>query len=402
MTDRLRIPFAEFLALIGVMMAVGALSLDMMLPALGIIGGEFGVTDANDRQEVITAFLIGIGVGQLFYGPLSDLYGRKRMLLAGLALFIAGAFWAALADSFSSLLAARLLQGFGAAAPRVISTAVVRDLFVGNRMARVMSFAMVIFIIVPIFAPALGMLVLGVSSWHAIFVFMAAFALLLAVWSGFRLPETHVAGSGAVPGAGPFGQLRADVLEVLRTRLTVGYTVALGFLFTLLMTYVATSQQVFQDIYGTGDDFPLVFGSIAAVIALANLLNARFVERFGSARIAHTALWMLVAVTGVLLLCSLAGNPPLPLFWVLMAAILFLFAATVPNLNALAMVPMGRVAGTASSFLGFFTTMMAASLGWLIGQQLDATVLPLAIGFFVATLLAALIARRTRRLYGNP
>jgi DHA1 family bicyclomycin/chloramphenicol resistance-like MFS transporter len=400
MTDRLKIPFGEFLALIGVMMAVGALSLDMILPALGILGAEFAVADANDRQEVITAFLIGIGVGQLFYGPLSDLFGRKRMLLAGLALFVAGAVWAAFAESFASLLAARLLQGFGAAAPRVISTAVVRDLFVGNRMARVMSFAMVIFIIVPIFAPALGMAVLALSSWHAIFLFMALFALVLAAWSALRLPETHVAGAGAIPGLGLLAQLRMDVSEVFRTPLTVGYTLALGFLFALLMTYVATAQQVFQDIYGLGDRFPLVFGSIAAVIAVANLLNARFVERFGSARIALTAIWGLVIATGILLLACLAGNPPLMLFWSLMAAILFLFAAIVPNLNSLAMVPMGRVAGTASSFLGFCTTLMAATIGWFIGQHLGETLLPLAIGFFASSLMAALIARYTWRRYG--
>lgn len=399
MTATLRIPLREFLALIGVMMAVGALSLDMMLPALGIMGEQFGIADPNDRQEVISAFLIGIGVGQLFYGPLSDLYGRKRMLLAGLALFVAASFWAAVADSFTALLAARALQGFGAAAPRVISTAVVRDLFVGNQMARVMSFAMLVFIIVPIFAPALGMLVLTVGDWHGIFLFMAAFALVLALWSGLRLPETHGAGSGAIPGLGMFGQLRADVREVLRARLTVGYTLATGFLFVLLMTYVATAQQVFQDIYGMGDRFPLAFGSIAAVIAVANLLNARYVARFGSTRIAMAALWALVVVTGVLLAACAGGNPSLPLFWVLMAAILFLFAASVPNLNALAMVPMGRVAGTASSFLGFATTLMAAGGGWLIGQQLDGRLLPLAAGFFVVALLAALIARYTRRHY---
>lgn len=401
MTDRLRIPFGEFLALIGVMMAVGALSLDMILPALGILGAEFALNDANDRQEVITAFLVGIGVGQLFYGPLSDLYGRKRMLLAGLTLFVAGAAWAAVAEDFTTLLAARALQGFGAAAPRVISTAVVRDLFVGNRMARVMSFAMVVFIMVPIFAPALGMLVLAAATWHAIFIFMALFALVLAGWSAWRLPETHAAGEGAIAGRGPFGQLRADVSEVFRTPLTVGYTLSLGFLFSLLMTYVATAQQVFQDIYGLGDRFPLVFGSIAAVIALANLLNARFVERFGATRIAMAAVYGLVLATGALLLASLAGNPPLALFWGLMGAILFLFAAAVPNLNALAMVPMGRVAGTASSFLGFCTTMMAACIGWLIGRWLDHTLLPLAAGFFAAALVAAVIAGYTRRRYGG-
>lgn len=397
----LRIPFPEFLALVGLMMAVGALSLDMMLPALGVMADEFGVTDPNDRQSVITAFLVGIGVGQLFYGPLSDLYGRKRMLLSGLVLFVAASLWAAVADSFTTLLAARVLQGFGAAAPRVIATAVVRDCFVGNRMARVMSFAMLIFIMVPIFAPALGMLVLAVSEWHAIFLFMALFAFTLALWSGGRLPETHAAGSGALPVGGPVAQLRADVTEVLRTPLVLGYTLALGFLFTLLMTYVATAQQVFQDIYGMGDDFPLAFGSIAAVIAVANLLNARFVERFGATRIALSSLVLLVGVTAVLVLASLDGNPPLALFWVLMALVLFLFAASVPNLNALAMVPMGRVAGTASSFLGFFTTMMAATLGWLIGRLLDDTLLPLAAGFLVASAAAAVIAVFTHRRWGD-
>ncbi|MFZ5723348.1 MAG: multidrug effflux MFS transporter [Pseudomonadota bacterium] len=387
MTTRLRIPFPEFLALIGVMMAVGALSLDMMLPALGVMGDELGVTDPNRRQEVITAFLVGIGVGQLFYGPLSDLYGRKRMLLIGLGIFIAGSLWATVAHSFEALLTARALQGFGAAAPRVISAAVVRDLFVGDRMARVMSFAMLVFIIVPIFAPALGMAVLLVGDWPAIFLFTAAFALVLALWSGLRLPETHGAVTG--PGRGLWARIVHGVSVVLHTRVTLGYTLALGFLFALLMTYVATSQQVFQDIYQQGERFPLVFGAIAAVIAFANVLNARFVLRYGAARIAMTALWLLVAVTGVLLLLSLNGNPPLAVYWLFMSATLFLFAAATPNLNALAMVPMGQVAGTASSFIGFFTTLMASGLGWLIGSQLDGQVLPIAAGFFIAALAAA-------------
>lgn len=395
-TVPLRIPLPEFLALVGLMMATGALSLDMMLPALGVMGEQFAIVDPNDRQEVITAFLLGIGVGQLFYGPLSDLWGRKRMLVAGLAIFIAASLWAAVADSFTALLWARALQGFGAAAPRVIATAVVRDCFVGDRMARVMSFAMLVFIIVPIFAPALGMLVLLAGDWHGIFLFMAAFALALAVWAGWRLPETHAAGSGRAGPGGPLVQLRADVSEVLRNPLTLGYTLALGFLFTLLMTYVGTAQQVFQDIYGMGELFPLAFGSIAALIAVANLLNARFVERLGATRIAMGALRLLVGVTALLVLASLDGNPPLWAFWVLMGLVLFLFAAIVPNLNALAMMPMGRVAGTASSFLGFFTTLMAAGLAWLIGQQLDGRLLPLAIGFLVAAVAATIIAAHTR------
>lgn len=397
MNAQLRMPFPEFLALIGVMMAVGALSLDMMLPALGVMGDELGIVDPNDRQQVITAFLLGIGIGQLFYGPLSDLYGRKRMLLIGLGIFIAASLWATVAHSFEAMLAARALQGFGAAAPRVISAAVVRDCFVGDRMARVMSFAMLVFIAVPIFAPALGMLVLLAGDWPAIFLFTAAFALVLALWSGFRLPETH-AGDAGHGNRGPFQRLLHASGVVLRTRTTLGYTLALGFLFTLLMTYVATSQQVFQDIYRQGDRFPLVFGAIAAVIAVANVLNARFVMRFGAARIAMAALWLLVAVTGGLLLLSLAGNPPLAVYWIFMSATLFLFAAVTPNLNALAMVPMGQVAGTASSFIGFFTTLMATGFGWLIGRQLNGQVLPIAVGFFVAALAAAGIVWRVQRV----
>ncbi|MFP5441818.1 MAG: MFS transporter, partial [Gammaproteobacteria bacterium] len=216
MNVQLRMPFPEFLALIGVMMAVGALSLDMMLPALGVMGDELGITDPNDRQQVITAFLLGIGIGQLFYGPLSDLYGRKRMLLIGLGIFIAASLWATVAHSFEAMLAARALQGFGAAAPRVISAAVVRDCFVGDRMARVMSFAMLVFIAVPIFASALGMLVLLAGDWPAIFLFTAAFALVLALWSGFRLPETH-AGDAGHGNRGPFRRLLHASGIVLRT-----------------------------------------------------------------------------------------------------------------------------------------------------------------------------------------
>lgn len=383
-----QLSLTELVALTALMMALSALSIDIMLPALPAIGAAFGLVEANSAQLVVTAYLLGIGAGQIVYGPLSDRFGRRAPLIAGLGLFLAGSVLALTAKGFALFLAARALQGFGAAGPRVIAVAIVRDLFKGRQMARVMSLVMMIFIIVPVIAPSIGQAVMLAGSWRATFGFMLAAGLVALVWSWTRLPET------ARPAERRAAEARGFVVAlrlVVGTPETIGYTLAAGAMFGCLMSYVASAEQVFVGVFDLGRAFPLAFGSVAAIMAPAAFTNSRLVERLGMRRVAHTALAGFVVVSLVLVLVSLVGRPPLLLFCALLAAAFFQFGLIVSNFNAIAMQPMGAAAGTASSVIGFVTTTMGAVLGAIIGRQFDGTVLPLALGFALASLAAAAI-----------
>ena len=388
------IRFGEFVALMALLMALTALSIDIMLVALPDIVRSYGVTGANDRQLVVTAYMLGFAIGQPFHGPLSDRFGRKPVMAVGLVIFAIGSLCAAIAPSFATLLAARALQGFGAAAPRIVAIAIVRDRFVGREMARVMSFAMMIFIIVPIIAPALGEGILHLGAWPWIFGVLFLAAVTAFAWSMLRLPESRPA-EDRMPLSGV--ALGHAFGKVVGNRVTLGYTVAMGFLFGGLLSYVGSAQQIFVDVYGLGDLFPLAFGSIAAVMALASLTNARLVGRLGMRRVSHTALVAQVAACVVVAVLGFPEQPPLIALGAFMAVIFFCFGLIAPNFNAMAMEPLGHVAGMGSSFIGFYTTAAGAFVGWLIGQSFDGTVRPLTIGFAALGVLALLTVLATER-----
>ncbi len=388
------VSFGEFVALIALLMALTALSIDIMLVALPDIVRSYGVTGANDRQLVVTAYMLGFAIGQPFHGPLSDRFGRKPVMAVGLVIFAIGSLCAAIAPSFATLLAARALQGFGAAAPRIVAIAIVRDRFVGREMARVMSFAMMIFIIVPIIAPALGEGILHLGAWPWIFGVLFLAAVTAFAWSMLRLPESRPA-EDRMPLSGV--ALGHAFGKVVGNRVTLGYTVAMGFLFGGLLSYVGSAQQIFVDVYGLGDLFPLAFGSIAAVMALASLTNARLVGRLGMRRVSHTALVAQVAACVVVAVLGFPEQPPLIALGAFMAVIFFCFGLIAPNFNAMAMEPLGHVAGMGSSFIGFYTTAAGAFVGWLIGQSFDGTVRPLTIGFAALGVLALLTVLATER-----
>lgn len=388
------VPFAEFVALIALLMALTALSIDIMLVALPDIVRSYGVTGANDRQLVVTAYMLGFAIGQPFHGPLSDRFGRKPVMAVGLVIFAIGSLCAAVAPSFATLLAARALQGFGAAAPRIVAIAIVRDRFVGREMARVMSFAMMIFIIVPIIAPALGEGILHLGAWPWIFGVLFLAAVTAFAWSMLRLPESRPA-EDRMPLSGV--ALGHAFGKVVGNRVTLGYTVAMGFMFGGLLSYVGSAQQIFVDVYKLGDLFPLAFGSIAAVMALASLTNARLVGRLGMRRVSHTALVAQVAACVVVAVLGFPEQPPLIALGAFMAVIFFCFGLIAPNFNAMAMEPLGHVAGMGSSFIGFYTTAAGAFVGWLIGQSFDGTVRPLTIGFAALGVLALLTVLATER-----
>lgn len=384
--NKLALPFLEFVSLIALLMALTALSIDIMLPALPQIGAAFAVAEPNDRQAVVTTYLAGFAFGQLIYGPLSDRFGRKPMLMTGLGVFVIATLAALAATSFEWLLASRALQGIGTAAPRVTSVAIVRDLFSGRPMARVMSFVMTVFIIVPIIAPAIGQVLIEFGPWNWTFYFLLVVAFIATVWAGSRLPETRMGAADA--GASPTGYLRA-ARDVLTNRQTLLYTIANGFMFGSLMSYIASSQQVFVDLYDLGGYFPVAFAAVASSMAAASFTNAQLVQRLGMRRLSHSALVAYIAICAVLLAIAAAGQPPLIVFCAGLVAAFFMFGLIVPNLNAIAMQPQGHIAGMASSIIGFIATGGSAALGWAVGRMFDGTVLPLTAGLLILGILAS-------------
>ena len=274
--------------------ALVALSIDMVLPALPAIGASLGVRHANENQLVVSLLFLGFGIGQLFYGPLSDTAGRKPAAFLGLVIFSAGCLLALLAQTSSMMLAGRLLQGIGVAGPRTITIALVRDRFEGREMARVMSLVTAVFILVPIVAPALGQVVLGAFGWRAIFVVYLAMGLITSVWFGLRQEETLPAGRRM-----PFSlaRLGAAAREVLTNRVAVSYTVAAGFVFGAFLGYLTSAQQILQEQYALGARFPLYFGTLAVAIGGASLANARLVMRYGMRALSQWSLWGIFAVS---------------------------------------------------------------------------------------------------------
>lgn len=379
----LNIPFAEFVALIATMMALTALSVDIMLPALPAIGDALGVQNDNDRQQIVIVYLAGFAAGQLIYGPLSDRFGRKPVLMFGLALFIAGSIGALLSQSFPALLAARLLQGLGAASPRIVAIAVVRDLYAGRQMARVMSLAIMVFIVIPVLAPSLGSLLMHLGDWHIMFYVLLSIGLLVALWSGLRLPETA---RQVLLHEQPL-TLSQSLKAALLTVQTSGYGFASGLMFACLLSYVASAQQIYADVFKAESLFPLLFGAVASAMAVASFINSRLVERLGMRAVSHTALLCLVAVALTLVYAASTGMTSLLTFSALVAGVFFFFGLIAPNFNALAMEPQGHNAGMASSVVGAMSTATGALAGGLIGASFDGTVMPLSLGILACTLL---------------
>ena len=374
----------EFIVLVATMMALTALSVDIMLPALPQIADALGLAKANDQQTVIISYMLGFSVGQLAYGRLSDRYGRRPVLLVGMAIFIAGSLVAALTSSFTAMLAARAVQGLGAAAPRVIAIALVRDRYVGREMARVMSFAMAIFIIIPVLAPTIGQGLLHVGTWRLVFDFLFLAGIVVALWSGLRLPETAPARAERLP-------LGEAVRYVLETRQTIGYAFASGLVFGCVLSYVSSAQQVFVDVYQLGERFPLAFAATAFMIAVASVTNAMLVERFGMRRLSHVSLALFVGLSALLVAAAVAGLASFAVFIGTMMPLFLLFGLVAPNFNALAMEPQGDNAGMASSVVGFVSTGLGALAGGIVGHLFNGTVVPLAVGFLCLGVLAFLV-----------
>jgi MFS transporter, DHA1 family, multidrug resistance protein len=390
--------FPEFVLVIASIMALNPFAMDMMLPALPNIAATFHITIANRPQAVLSAFLIGFGVGQFIMGPLSDRFGRRPVLIDGMALYCIASVLAITASSFEMLLLARVLQGIGTSATRVIATSIVRDCYAGRRMASVMSLAMMVFIAVPVIAPSIGQAVMLLTQWRGIFIVLMLYGVLALIWSALRMPETLAVSERK-------SLAPRDVLSAFRqtvtNRQTLGYALAAGGVQGSLFAYVFSSQQIFTEIYGLGRYFPLAFAAIAVGIAIAGFLNARFVGRIGMRVISHGALVGFVTVAGILLLAAKLQMLPLALFMALSALMMFGFGLMIANFTSLAMEPQGHIAGTASSLYGSITTLLGIGIGTTIGQDYDGTLVPFATGFFLCTLasLAVVLVTEKGRLF---
>lgn len=389
--------FAEFVCLMAITIGLVALSIDNLLPAFGPIAADYGIEDGNRMQMMIYVFMSAFGLMQIVYGPLADSFGRKSVLMGGLAVYAVGTIMAIFADSYEHLLIARFVQGLGAAAPRVLTIAITRDCFEGREMARVMSFVMMIFIVVPVFAPASGSLILMLANWHMIFVSTLVLAIIIAIWYTLRMPETL---KPEYRHKLSLRRIARDIKTTVTTRQTIGYSTAMGLSFAFLMAYIGSAQQIFEgEVYGLGVWFPLVFGMIAACMSVSSFTNARLVRKLGMHKMSQGGLVVMLISSAINLCIAIAydGVPPLPVFAVGLTITLFCFSMTMPNFNSLAMEPLGAIAGTASSMIGVSSTLIGVLAGGIIGQQFNGTVTPLITGYLVLSVLTLTVVAITER-----
>lgn len=384
--------FGEFVAMMALMMSLVAMSIDVMLPALSHIGADLGVQRENANQLVVTMIFLGLAVGQLFYGPLSDSIGRKPAITLGYGVFFAGCLLSIFAASFPMMLAGRLLQGVGVAAPRSVSLAVIRDQYEGRAMARVMSFIMVVFILTPVIAPTLGQAVLLIAQWRAIFVALLALGAISLIWFALRQPETLPPARRAPLSA---TRIARALREVLGNHVALGYTLMAGLIAGAFQGYLSSAQQILQFQYALGTLFPLVFAINALAIGLASFVNGRLVTRYGMRALTRLALLSLcglsIAFAGVAWLT--AGQPALWLFMSLLMPIFFCVGIMFGNMNSLAMEPLGHVAGVGAAVVGSLSTLLATPLGMVVGQAYNGTITPLVAGFAVLGLAALAVMR---------
>lgn len=392
----------EFIALMAALSASTALGIDVMLPALGEIRAAFGLApDATTLSWTVTLYLLGLGCAQLVFGPLADRFGRKPALYGGLALYALGAAGAALAPSLEFLLASRFVWGVGAASPRAMALTITRDAYVGDRMARVLSLVMAVFLIAPILGPGLGELLLLSGSWRWMFGFSVLTAVALGVWL-VRLDETLDPRNRL-----PLDRRRVALAfrAVVANRATLAYGLALTFALGAFLAYLASSELLFEDVYGRGGQFALLFGAGAAVMAVAALGSARTIRLAGTETVLHRAMAAYLVTAAALAATSLlsGGGPPFWLWWALLTVLNSLHVVIVPAANTLAMAPMGEIAGTASAVIGAFSMGAGSMLASITSRFGAGSVTPLSLGYLgygtlagVCLLLAARAAAAHR------
>ena len=386
----------EFIFLMAFMMSIVALSTDMILPAFSNISHDLQLSNPNDIQLTITCLFIGMGIGILFYGPFSDSHGRKVAAYIGLIIFIIGSLISLFSSSFTFMLVGRFLQGFGAAGPRIICMAMVRDKFEGPNMARIMSLVMMVFVSVPALAPMLGQGMLFFTSWRSIFGSFVILAALCLFWCAIRQEETL---SADKRHDFSFRTIWRGICESFSHKKTRGYSIAVGLTFAAFISYLNSAQQILQQQYQTGVYFVFYFGALAAFFGFAAFVNSKLVHRMAIERICLVALCILTLFSALFypFASIFSGHPPLPFLMLYLFVIFFCSAILFANLNAMALQPMGHIAGVASSVIATTQTLLATICGTFISQQYDGTILPLVAGFFVMGAIAWVLTYYTSR-----
>lgn len=388
----------EFIALIAFMTSLIALAIDAMLPALPQMGEEFAVAAVNDRQLILSYLFFGTAIGTFIYGPWSDSVGRKKPVYAGIILFCVGTVVCLFAENYHVLLAGRVLQGIGVAGPRIVSIAIVRDLYSGREMAKIMSMIMMVFIMVPALAPMLGQFILLVGSWRLIFIMFLLLSLLIMLWFGIRQVETLVPENRQVFS---LNVLKQSMITVLRNPIAVGYTVASTFIFGAFMGYLSSAQQILQELYQLGDKFPYYFAVIALFIGASSYVNAKLVIKHGMRKLSSLALVGICVFSALFLVLAYSadGVPTLNYFLIYLAITFFCVGILFGNFNTMALEPeeLGKIAGAAAAVVGSISTVLAIPIGATIGGYYNETVIPLVLGFTVLGLLAALAMYLTEK-----
>jgi DHA1 family bicyclomycin/chloramphenicol resistance-like MFS transporter len=391
----------ETVAMLAALMALNSFAIDAMIPALPEIGQQLRVANANDTQLVVVAYFLGFGSTQLIWGPLADRFGRRPILGAGVTLYVAFALVCAVAGTFPLLIAARVFQGASAAVTRVLVVAMVRDLFEGEEMARVMSLTFMVFMVMPVLAPSIGQAILLVAPWRAIFVVLAVYGLLMLGWAMLRLPETL---RDEHRRTLKWRDIAAATWSTLKEPQSRGYTLALTLASGCLVAYISSIQQIVAQAFDRPAAIGAVFAAIASPMALASWTNSRVVGRFGLRRVGHSGIAGFAAVTVLHALVGWSGGETLALFVVLQALVMVCFAFCSANLSTLAMEHMGRIAGTASSVQGVVATIGGGLIGLAIGQAFDGTAQPFLWGMAACAGAAFVIVLLTepKRLFAGP
>lgn len=363
--------------MMAMVMALNALAIDAMLPALPAISDALNVVQANHRQYIISIYLLGVGIGSLIYGPLADRFGRRPVLIPTLVAYVLFAIGSGLSTDFETLLALRFGHGVISAALGVVCVAVIRDLFSGDAMAKRLSLVFMVFMIVPVLAPTLGAAVAAVAGWRAIFIVLAVMGGVMILWLR-RLPETLAPEDRR---SLEWKSLWSGWAQVTRHRRAAGYMIASGTMQGALFGYVNSSEQIISEIFHAQDLFPIIFACVASGVAIANLSNAAIVERFGARRVSQTAVFAFIVTSLIQLLVTLSGQETLVMFTILMMVNIGLIGFIGGNFGSIAMEDFGHIAGVASSYQSFAKGLLAAVTGAMIGQQFDGTSLPLVLAF---------------------
>lgn len=393
----------EFIALLAALMGLSALGIDAVLPAFSDISKVFGLSGsrANDVQLVVLIFMLGFASMQLFFGVLADFLGRKKPLLVGLGIYILASFTIIFINNFDNLLIIRFLQGAGLAAPRVLAQAIVRDVVSGRAMSKIMSFTMLIFLLIPIFAPAIGQMALNLGDWHSIFYLFVILGLLVAVWVVCRLPETLAKEDRRKPD---IDKIKRSFITCFTHRPTLIYTLMLGFMFAMMMAYISQAEQIYgSEVYRLGDKFVIAFAITALGMVAASFCNASIVMKYGMHRIVFWALLLMLVDNVILSIISLyfQGKPPLMVFISFLMIHMFCFSMITPNLNSLVLEPHAHIAGTVAAVVGTFMTIIGVLIGGVIAKMYHGNVYPLIIGWLSLTIINNLLNFYVRKIAGT-